>query len=123
VTRQDGTIVTVSSGASGTYAPLTYVIQNQGNAAQGYTLSALNYGPTETNPFGGALPTRSTLRPIRSCEHGLRVRSRCNDDHRPCIRRDRNVQDRANTIPVGQANGTIAVVSLKAETTNRTPLP
>ena len=119
VTRQDGTIVTVSSGASGTYAPLTYVIQNQGNAAQGYTLSALNYGPTETNPFGGALldtfdATAYTIHVDTGSGYGAAVTTITGLASGATA----TVQIRANTIPVGQANGTIAVVSLKAETTN-----
>jgi hypothetical protein len=120
VTKQDATIVMVPSGASGTSAALTYLVTNAGNAAEGYTLSAINYGGTESDPFGVGTdsfdPTGFTIHVDTGSGYGANVTTISG----LASGASATVQIRANSIPAGQANSSIAVVALKAQTTNPT---
>ncbi|MEK6743340.1 MAG: hypothetical protein AABZ15_07020 [Nitrospirota bacterium] len=120
VTRQDGSIVTVVTGASGTGAPLTFWVTNAGNATQRYTLSALNYGPTETNPFGGGAPDAfdATVGYDIHVDTGGGYGGNTTTIPSLATGATATVQIRANTIPLAQPNGDIAVVALKAQTIN-----
>lgn len=117
VATTDGNDVLVSPGGSGTSAVLTFSVKNDGNAYQGYTLSAIAYGATVTSPFTGAADSFDATAVQIWVDEGSgytqtgTISSLASDW-------TATVQIRANTIPLGQADNSIAVYGLKALTIN-----
>lgn len=108
--------VTVAPGGSGASAALTYTVTNNGNATQRYTLSTIAFANGTASPFSGNDNFNASAVEIwvdtgSGYNQTNAISSLASDA-------TATVQIRANTIPLTQTNGDIAVYGLKAQTVN-----